>query len=140
MITFIITSIYFWMKKKIDRWNLIPLLLLHSDGSRNEPDWGTLTWHLCQKNAIPWTALPKIIFAHSNNWLYYVNAWLQSRKVWLTNSISVHLVVIYDEYGYDIGRKPKNGRSRAVHRTNLGKIRFKTKCRISWSYKNVVLY
>ena len=33
-------------------------------------------------------------------------------------------------YGYDIGRKPKNGRSRAVHRTNLGQFRFKTKCRI----------
>ena len=25
-------------------------------------------------------------------------------------------------YGYDIGRKPKNGRSRAVHRANLGHI------------------
>ena len=53
-------------------------------------------------------------------------------------------------YGYDIGRKPKNGRSRAVHRTNLGQFRLRPSedfpglIRMwsynNWSYNEVLLY
>ena len=53
-------------------------------------------------------------------------------------------------YGYDIGRKPKNGRSRAVHRTNLGQFRLRPSEDFSglirmwsynnWSYNEVLLY
>ena len=53
-------------------------------------------------------------------------------------------------YGYDIERKPKNGRSRAVHRTNLGQFglrpseEFPGLIRMwsynNWSYNEVLLY
>ena len=44
-------------------------------------------------------------------------------------------------YGYDIERKPKNGRSRAVHRTNLGQFGLRPSEEFPglirmWSYNN----
>ena len=44
-------------------------------------------------------------------------------------------------YGYDIGRQPKNGRSRAVHRTNLGQFGLRPSEEFPglirmWSYNN----
>ena len=44
-------------------------------------------------------------------------------------------------YGYDIGREPKNDRSRAAHRTNFVKnFLVLRKAHSNWSYNEVLLY